>query len=224
MGESDTSTSTITFELLYNLVRTEKTNNELQELKPEIYVQIVNYLKNKIEIYRDSKLKRINAQDLDKIKIQINSARKLIKEFYERRERKVIELAINKSRTKKAEETKLLEYERGIYEEFTKILDHNRESILLNLVNAKLPDFAKDIKLTKSDNINNDSKTDVDAPKTVQTGSIETEQIIFVKDVPKFLGKNREVYGPFKPGDIAMLDKDITKILINKKHAKLILN
>jgi len=57
-----------------------------------------------------------------------------------------------------------------------------------------------------------------------KTGSIETEQIIFVKDVPKFLGKNREVYGPFKPGDIAMLDKDITKILINKKHAKLILN
>jgi len=128
----------ITFEALYEYVRNEKTSEEIQKLSPEIYEQLVNYLKIKLQIYKNVKN---NPEEVEKLKTQINSARKLIKELYERREKKILQLAINKSKTKSdiIDASGLLEPEKKIFAEVTAVLDKYRKDILLNLVNAKLP-------------------------------------------------------------------------------------
>ena len=217
--------STITFESLYNLVRKEKTSEEIQELSPEIYEQIITYLKTKIQIYKDSKKRQINPKEIEKIKTQIVSARKLIKELYERRERKISDLAINKSRIKseKVDDSNILEEEKQIVYELTEIHKKYRDGILLNLVNAKMP-FSEKIKepvkeekpVTENSQETKNELPSTDEPKEEK---IILKSICFTKPVPKFLGKNMEIYGPFKPGDIIKIDEDIAKILIDKEHA-----
>ncbi len=197
MGEE---TSTITYEALYNLVRNEKTNDAIQEIHPDTYKQIVKYLTTKIRIYKKAK-KNGNDNEIERIKTQITSARKLIKDFYERRERKILQLAINKSRTKSdlVDDSALLEDEKMLFEEGTNILDKYRKNILLNLVNAKLP-FGEEMDIGKEEDT--------------------TIMIRFIGPVPKFLGLNKEIYGPFEKGDVANLPKEISEVLIKRDRAE----
>ena len=52
MGEES---STITFQSIYDMVRKEKTSEEIQQLNKEVFSQLTNYLKMKIQIYKNSK-------------------------------------------------------------------------------------------------------------------------------------------------------------------------
>ena len=207
-----------------------------------VYAQLVEYLKTKIQIYKESKQKQLNPQDIEKIKTQIVSARKLIKDFYEYRERKITDLAIGKSRTKNADVENLLEVEKKILGEIAQTLDVYRKDILLNLVNAKIP-YQEESKInqkpTKQINEVVDQQVETKKSQTVESSqySVETHEPIestesiidlnteslikikFTKPVPKFLGKKSEVYGPFEPDDEIEIDSDIANILINQNHA-----
>ena len=44
--------------------------------------------------------------------------------------------------------------------------------------------------------------------------------IEFLAEVPKFVGKSLEIYGPYAPGQQAMLPADIANILIEKGRAR----
>jgi DNA replication initiation complex subunit (GINS family) len=205
MGEE----STITYQAIYDLVRKEKTNDALQKLEPETYSQLIKYLRVKLQIYKNAKARKINPDELAKIKLQITSARKLIKELYERRERKILSMAINKSRTKSdiIDTSVLLPEEKLILEDTVKILDKYRKGILLNLVNAKLP-FSKQ----------DDKQEPAILPKD------DNQLIRFTDKVPKFLGTNLEIYGPFKEGDMANLPKILANVLIKRGRALAIKN
>jgi len=206
MGEEN---STITFQSIYDMVRKEKTNEEIQELNKEVFAQLTTYLKTKIQIYKNSKNRGINPNELKKMKSQIISARKLIKELYERRERKILQLAINKSRTKSDEidESKLLPEEKLLFDDTTKILDKYRQDILLNLVNARLP-------FGKKEKINNNEEEKHEPEEFVE--------VRFTQAVPKFLGLKEEIYGPFEPGDTAKLPKEIADVIIQRDRGELV--
>src|SRR3972149_2538468 len=134
MGES----SAITFEILYDLVRKEKSEESIQKLPPDISNQMVHYLTTKLGIYRDAKPQGLAEKELENIRNQIQSARKLVKELYERRERKIIQLALNMARADvTSEDANLLDFERNLQQRLTVILNEAREKILHNLVNAK---------------------------------------------------------------------------------------
>jgi DNA replication initiation complex subunit (GINS family) len=192
MGEES---SAITFEAIYDIVRKEKTTETIQKLNPNIYQQMIQYLRTKIEIYRNT---LVGSSDKESLKEQINTARRLIKEFYERRERKILLLAINKSRTKAdiSDESALLEEEKPIYNEVTDILNKYRKDILINLVNAKLP-FGRE------------------SEKQISNSTVR-----FLMPVKKFVGTNLEIYGPFEKGDIAVLPKKITSVLLKRDAAE----
>jgi hypothetical protein len=219
----------ITFESIYNLVRNEKTNVAIQKINPMIYAQLVEYLKTKIQTYKESKQKQINPQDIEKIKFQITSARKLIKDFYEYRERKITTIAIDNSRTKNADVKNLLDTEKEILNQITQILDVYRKDILLNLVNAKVPYQNQPIikRPVVTSEIEEESPKKIDESnepeKPVKSTDVSTNDTLinikFIKEVPKFLGKNSEVFGPFAPDDEIKIDIDIANILINQNHA-----
>jgi hypothetical protein len=243
MGEES---STITFESLYDMVRKEKTNDEIQVLNAHVFSQIINYLKNKAETYKRSKEDpNFNPNELEKIKTQIINARKLVKELYERRERKILQLAINKSRVKTVDDSSLLEAEMPFLNEITKILDHYREDILLNLINTRLPSGEKPFEEKKQEEEKepveekeetkeeaNDEIRDLPGEnkqeKKEELKKIKKETVLeeekikirFLGNVPRFLGKNLEIYGPFEQGDIAELPKDFAKIIIERKMAE----
>jgi len=57
--------------------------------------------------------------------------------------------------------------------------------------------------------------------QTLQSSTNKDEMAIkFLEKVPKFLGKELEVYGPYEAGDTATIPKELATILTNKGKAK----
>ena len=86
-----------TYETLYELLRREKNKEELQELNEEFQKKALEYLKEKQELY-DETLKKddlFSINEREALHTQINNIRKLLKDFYDKRERKIIDMAIN---------------------------------------------------------------------------------------------------------------------------------
>lgn len=218
----------ITYESLYEIVRNEKTNDALQKIPDKLIEQISEYLKTKILVYKEAKEK--NQADLEKIRTQVLSVRRLIKSFYELRERKIINLAIMKSRTKSLleEENNLLDYEKKMLEHLKLKLDIYRNDVLLSLLNAKVPYtkqedlIEKQEKDTQEHNKEQQKQESENKQENPKDKEIELLMIRFLVNVPQFLGRQGEIYGPFSPGDIANLDKSIVKILIRKNVAEII--
>mgnify|MGYP001593711292 FL=1 len=91
----------ITYESLYDLLRTEKSRQEVQELDKNFYADVINYIKEKESILSSHKSKDsiFAVQEIEKTKKQIENILKIVKEIYEKRESKIVQLAIIASRT-----------------------------------------------------------------------------------------------------------------------------
>ena len=85
------------------------------------------------------------------------------------------------------------------------ILNQYRSDILFRLLEYKMPE-------TK----------EIEKPKELKRYDKEKENrlIRFIENVPKFIGDDLSIYGPFKQEDIASLPKRIAEILITKGRAK----
>ena len=211
--------SSITFESLYDMVRKEKTTPELQKLHPDIYDQIIKYLKTKTESYMNAKDNpNFNSAELDKIKTQIINARKLVKEFYEKRESKLLHLAINKSRVKNVDETALMKEEKLLFDEATKMVDRYRNGILLNLVNAKKPFSEHPITEQEKHIEKEEPKQEIE--QKPQEKPDDLIKIRINSPIPKFVGTNLEIYGPFEDGDVTILPRELAEVIINRGRAE----
>lgn len=166
-------TEIITFDALFELVRNEKSKEEIIKVNPNIYEQISNYLKSKLELYKNFKS---NQAEAEKIKTQINNARKVIKEWYERRERKILLLAITKSRFKNVDESNLLSNEILMLNQITEILDKHKENVLLNLINLKLPNIENLQKIIIFDN-NNNSKININRETNIVNEALDKKKL-----------------------------------------------
>src|SRR3989344_2263400 len=94
-------TSVITYENLYEILRKEKYSPEIQAIDKNFYQQLIQYLEEKKAIIESQKNKdSIFANEIQKAQIQLDNLKKIIKELYERRERKIIDLAIFASKMK----------------------------------------------------------------------------------------------------------------------------
>ncbi len=301
----------ITYETLFDILRLEKNTGELQKLKDSFYQDVFSYFNSKKEVLQREE-SMFSETDKEKTLIQIQNIKRLLKELYEKRERKIIELAINKSRTGSdiLDLSALLPQEKKIFSQLVKIFSSYREEILNNIMNGKQPTLNESIGkqilhdkedknyTEKDNNVDNadlssngygeksdyrkkkydDNKEDEDnndiKPKDIEdkdglddksksesyegtrntdSGNAdtnlgnadsedheseeskkysfydeekeddskkeETKTVKFIHPVPKFLGRELEVYGPFDSEDIAKLPLDIANILIRKGRA-----
>src|SRR3989337_1657416 len=90
----------ITFETLFDLLRKEKTNESLQKLSENFYDEVTYYISQKQLILDDMQNKNYNEFNDEELAAnlgQLKSIRKIIKELIQRRQRKIIEMAFNKS-------------------------------------------------------------------------------------------------------------------------------
>ena len=199
----------ITFETLYDILMREKQQEELLQLEPSFFQDVITYLQEKMNVWekisKDTDL--FSLGERDKVEAEIKNIRTLLKDIYERREKKIIGLAVNKSRIGHAlEMNNLLKEEKQFLESVTTILDQYRHGVLLNVLQMKQPQveekkFVVEVEQKK------------ERPK-------ETMLVRFIHAVPKFVGSDLAIYGPFDENDVASLPKDVSEILVNKKRAE----
>lgn len=189
----------ITYEKLYDVLRLEKYKKELQKLESDFFSKIVRYLdeKNSILKSQESKDSVFASQSVTKTKRQLENIKMILKELYEKREAKIIQIALFNSRTgeKLQEADALLDEELKMYNSMVSLFNSYREGILVNILQGKLPEIKQEI-LEKT-TIENKNKL-----------------VRFLHSVPKFFGEDMKIYGPFETDDTAILPAKVCNILM----------
>lgn len=192
----------ITYETIYELLRKEKYETELQPLPQTFFSNVIEYLGEKQTILESQKSQNsIFSKETEKTEKQIQNVKRILKELYEKRENKIIQLTLFSSRTNLSHEYQnMLPEEQEFFNSLLKLLDNYRTGILDNILNLKFPVLSP--------------------PKDIKTENKETSKLIrFIHPVPKFVGEDLKIYGPFSEEDIANIPARAAQILITKKRA-----
>ncbi|MFT4304954.1 MAG: hypothetical protein ACMXX8_02595 [Candidatus Woesearchaeota archaeon] len=199
----------ITYETLFELLRNEKNRDELQKLSP-------NFL-NEVSLYINEKQNSLNEKlnmysDEEKLKVErqlYHLKNSILRELYEKRERKIISMALNKSRTNTIIDTSLmLNFEKELFNSLVELFTTNKQNFFNKAFEVK-----KVVVKEKEQEIEDDEEDDEET-------NVETKLVRFINSVPKFMGKELEVYGPFEEEDVASLPEEIADLLIKKGRAE----
>jgi DNA replication initiation complex subunit (GINS family) len=250
---------TITYETLFDLLVRERGKDEIQKLDENFFKELVKYI-----IEKKATLDNLSEEEREKSSRQIRNINRLVKELYERREKKIASLALARSRAAAdiIDTSALLKEEKAMFDKTLESLDFFREGILNKLLASKEPDISGGESVVEPSVVKKEtpaisetwkrqdgiaaaagssgisvggdvvSSTDNITQQQVaqaenRTESTETEAEIkktrlirFLHPVPKFVGKELEVYGPFDQEDIANLPREIAEVLITKGRAE----
>lgn len=180
----------ITYNDIYEAARKERYSDQLQELPKNFVQNLADYLREKKEF---SLKEDDNFSDvISKTKKQLENARTLFKELMLRRRRKILNLILIAAETgiSKKDFENMLDFEKGLFEEFMKCIDSSDKKVSESLNGKKE---------------NHDNKF---------------EKIVFMENVDEFMNLEGEKTGPFKKGEKTLLQKEIAKILIDAGKAE----
>jgi len=249
MGEDDKDIR-ITYETLYELLRREKNRGDIQELDADFIDSVKSYLVEKRSmLYKNKDQQMLFSEEEQKKTLQqITNIIIILREIYDRREKKIINLAINKSKTDSdiIDTSKLLGEEVEMYSMFVDALNLYRSKILHNMIDENMAeDVHSNVNMDnmksedKKKSLPDDSKPDrtgeikskgeedapsTESPATEPTSSTGADKDIikvkFLSEVQKFIDPDLKVYGPFNPGDTAEVPVVIADVLLNKGKAE----
>ena len=198
----------ITYETLFELLRRERYRPELQVLPKTFFKDVVKYLSEKQSLL-DSQQKKTSifaSAEIQKTRKQLENIQKILKEIYERREHKILQLALFASRTKEGPDfPEMLMEEHHLYTHLHELLARYQEGILHNLLSARPPHIL--------------SVTPPEQPKGLKSEN-QTKLVRLLAALPKFVGSDLEVYGPFEEAEIAALPADVADLLTKRKKAE----
>lgn len=197
----------ITYETLFEILQIEKERADLQKLEPTFFSDTISYIKDKKKMLEAKSDSTFALDEKKKTERQLENIHKILKELYERREKKIINLALDKSRTKSSliDTIALLKEEKVVFDALTNLLDTYRDAILYSVLNERMPFMLQ----MKDEKPKEDFKTALDLKKS-------TKLVRFIHPVARFIGPELEEYGPFEEEDIANLPEEIADVLINK--------
>ena len=201
----------VTYETLFDLLRREKGRNELQELEKTFYEDVESYLKEKIK-----SLNTISSRgEKEKINIQLKNVRKILRELYELREKKIINLAASKVRTSSnlIDTSKLLVQEQFLFDEACALFSKYKTKILEKII-------SEDVSYDDSRDVVPEKVVSAVVEKQVVSDSSESNKIKLLQDLPRFLGTDKKIYGPYKKGDVAELPLATAELLLDKNRAE----
>lgn len=196
-------TDTITYETLYEVVRKEKYNPTIQELDKEFFKSVMTYLEEKERLITQSPADSAFSKEISTTKKQLENAKRLIKELYERRESKIIQLALLSSRSGKADNPPLLDEEQKLFSDTITILSKYRKEIMESVLNKQQPVIKE-------------------TPKTIKTEKKESHSklVRFIHPTPQFVTPDLQIYGPFEKEDLSLLPAKVASTLMKKKRAE----
>jgi DNA replication initiation complex subunit (GINS family) len=222
----------ITLETLYDILRNEKKRDDLQELERTFFVDVVCYLREKKALLDQNKetdnIFAIGEQD--KIEYELRSIKRILKEIYEKREKKIIEIAINRSRTRSdiIDTSFMLPEEKEFYDHILKTLDAYRQGVLWQLYKGEVPVIIGSSGSTEmSEKKIQPVATLTIKPKNtseIQEKPLEDDlsKIKFLHPTPSFIWKDRKVYGPFDKGDETDIFPEVAALLVRKGRAEMV--
>lgn len=236
---------TITYETLFELLRREKTREELQKLNLSFFTDVVAYLREKQELFKAQQDELFFGDEKNKTAMQLQNIRKILTELYDRREKKIFNLAMIRARTKGLVDMgSLLDEEKKLCDALVHLLEGYRGSILHQLLlglspqqssaafsssasaqpqtSATLPPAAPFLHSPSSSSaVSSPPSPVVLSPAASPT--TKEEQVItirFTHTMPKFVGPRLEIYGPYGAKDTATLPNQIARVLIEKGRAE----
>ena len=254
----------ITYETLFDVLRRERSREELQKLDDTFFDDVAEYLKEKKAILEQSsdQSELFKASEAEKTRIQLHNIRKILKELYEARERKIINRAVNKVKTgsEMIDTSAFLIQEQSLFQDMADLLTKYRQEILIGLVNGDAPKSKEREEINKQNKETTqttqpteiaeneeaepkppaeeiaeepeakapetekkeDKDTKKEEPKVEEDSKEESSNIKvkFLHSLPKFVGKNQEVFGPFAQDETTNLPGEIANILIKKGRAE----
>lgn len=202
----------LTYETLYEFLRREKAREELQKIDGGFFRDTLNYLREKQQAYDDNLTKNdiFSQSETDKLHIQLSNIRKILKDLYNIRERKIINMAINRSRTNTSlvDTANLLMQERAMFESLCAVLTQYRTGILHRLLEQREPDVLPIV-------------LPLPEEQKKETPIVETtdKRIKFLEKHDLFAGPELETYGPYDAEDEATLPAAVADVLINEGKA-----
>lgn len=220
----------ITLETLYDILRNEKMREELQLLNETFFVDVHSYLKEK-QVLLDSKQGNFDLfveGEKEKLEMELKSIRKMLKEIYERREKKMLDMAINKSRTQSdiIDTSSLLAEEKKFFAEAVAVLDSYRKGILYALWRGELPLVMPMTKIELHTDSNTALKTEPAkeslVPAVKEEETISRLTLKFLQPVPRFVAEDLNEYGPFEAGEAVEVPAKAAGILIERKQGELV--
>ena len=200
----------ITHETLFEILKREKDRTELQKLDANFFNDVVDYIKEKRKIISGNN-SLFSFDDKRKTEKQIENVRRILKDLYDKREKKIITMGLDKSRTKSdvIDISALLKEEKILFEHLVTLFDKFRTGILYNLLNENVPVIEKE-------KIGNVEEKEIVKKEEKNEIKKDAKLIRFIHAVPKFVGKELEEYGPSDEEDIADLSSEIADVLILK--------
>ena len=187
----------ITYEVLYDVLRRERIVHELQKLDGNFFNDINKYIKEKKAILEDLKTKAsiFAKKEIEKTEKELMNIKKIATEIYEKRESKIMQLALSSAITNKNQDNgNLLPEERLIFENLIKFLKESRSELLTNLLEDK--------------------------PKVIKSEQESIKTVRILQPIPKFMGDDLNEYGPFEEEYIASLPIKISQLLIKNNKAE----
>lgn len=217
----------ITYESLFDLLRRERNREELQKLDEHFYEDVVAYLTEK-----QSSLTAVAGKDTyglsadaEKTRIQFHNIKRILKELYDRREKKIVMLALNAVRTgaPHVDRSAFLPQEQALYEDITTACRHHRRTILESVLAQAMPGMMPPPTAMPSPRPAPKEEPPTEKPKAQEPAAEKPKDgstVRFVKAVPRFSGGQDQVYGPYSPGDTATLPERIAQVLVKKGRAE----
>ena len=190
--------TSLNYEMIYDTLRREKARQELQKIDKNFYAQVNNYIKEKLITLESQKQKSsIFAQkEIEKTERQLENVKKIINELYEKREVKIVQLALSFAKTKNMQDLPdLLPKEKIMFDNLVSIVKVSRQDIIESLLEDK--------------------------PKVIKKDD-ETKLVRFIQAVPRFIGEDENEYGPFEEEYVALLPHKVADLLIKNNRAELI--
>lgn len=233
MSDSESGDIVITFDTLFDILRNEKTKEDIQKLSENFLQDVVNYIAGKQTELNDEKHQQslFESEDRDKKLHQLNNIKRILKEIYERREKKIINMALNKSRFKGniIDTSALLEEELIFFEMLSTLFNRERDRILNNVLRARLPN-KHEIEIPHIPEQKEEFKSANTIPSETQAVNSNEESqsavpiaaklVRFTSPVPEFIGEDMQEYGPFEEEDVSKLPIEIADVLIKKDKAQ----
>lgn len=201
---------TITFDLIRRIQREEQRQPKLTRLPENFYSNVAAYVTQKKNLAETKEDKRMA--------LEIKSIEMLIEDIFNRRERKIINTAINSARTGIPPEN-MIEEEQAFYEGILSFIKTRRNDILKNIL--KEPEIKEEIK--PGEKTKETAAILSTTPALTTTAGISAKMakdmaslIVFKEDVSSFVGSDMRLYGPFKKGDIAKVPDENMKVLLER--------
>ncbi len=195
----------LTYETIYELVRREKSREELQKLDENYLRDVLSYLREKQRAYDDNLAKTdiFSQSERDKLHIQITNIKKLIKDLYDIRERKIINMSINHTRTQAhiMDTAHLVHHEKEIFDSMTTVMKRYRQGVLYKILEQREPDV-----------LPVEIKAEPAAEKTHKT-------VTFLDNIEQFVDEDLNPYGPYQAQQQATLPKALADILLGQGKA-----